>query len=170
MVKISRSTPPIPLPTSSPVPVRAGWLFESILNAAHQPLLISTIPAFSPGPCTRHSPSVGSRSRWLFDDLYEKLSAHISAKIIDSVRFGSRPMNSRMSDCSAEVNWYSAEVKCLILISGPRLRFDVQVLDHGEEESPSIIASEDTLRCPFRVGHQPENISRLIADTGDALK
>src|SRR5262249_5268365 len=69
-----------------------GWLCDSILNAAHHPSPMSTMPAFSPGPCTRRSPSVGKRRRWTLDDLYEQCSDHITEKIPSSVIFGSRPI------------------------------------------------------------------------------
>src|SRR5262245_18384699 len=80
-----------------------GWLCDSILNAAHHPSPMSTIPAFSPGPCTRHSPSVGSRRRWTLDDLYEQCSDHITEKIPNSVRFGSRPINCLIRSYSSGV-------------------------------------------------------------------
>src|SRR5438046_541843 len=55
---------------------------------------MSTIPAFSPGPCTTSRLRVGNRFRWTRDDLYEQCSLHITLKMPSSVSVGSRPPRS----------------------------------------------------------------------------
>src|SRR5208283_2338934 len=55
---------------------------------------MSTIPAFSPGPCKTSLLRVGNRFRCTRDDLYEQCSLHITLKMPSSVRVGSRPPRS----------------------------------------------------------------------------
>ena len=68
-----------------------GWLWLSMRMAAAMPSPTSTTPAFSPGPTSTHGASVGSRLRWIRDDLYEQCSDHITAYIASSRWLGARP-------------------------------------------------------------------------------
>src|SRR5262245_4515584 len=69
---------------------------------------MSTIPAFSPGPCRTRAPFVGRFFRNAREDLYEQCSLHIAEKIPSSTRFGSRPRISRMRSYSPVVRLCSA--------------------------------------------------------------
>ena len=79
-----------------------GWLCDSTLNAATRPPPTSTAPAFSPGPITTLSPSVGKR-RSLRECLYAQCSDHISENMASSRSFGSRPRSSRIRSYSESV-------------------------------------------------------------------
>jgi hypothetical protein len=76
------------------------------------------IPAFSPGPCTTlpgpvvRVPLVGSRFRWTRLLLYEQCSLHITLKIPNSVRLGTRPIFFLM------LAYSSAVMLCVFSSSG----------------------------------------------------
>ena len=53
--------PPTPVAAPWKGSTALGWLWDSTLKAIAWPLPMSTAPAFSPGPITTRSPSVGSR-------------------------------------------------------------------------------------------------------------
>src|SRR5579862_6593796 len=100
-----------------------GWLCDSILKAQAQPSPISTIPAFSPGPCTTRRLFVGKRFRCTRDDLYEQCSLHITLKIPSSVSVGSRPSrnclifsnSSGVRPCSRTISGVRAPVGGLVI-------------------------------------------------------
>ncbi len=70
MVKMSRRMPPTPVAAPCAGSTKLGWLWLSMRMAAAMPSPTSTMtPAFSPGPTRTPSPSVGSRLRWVRDDL-----------------------------------------------------------------------------------------------------
>jgi len=60
MAKMSRRIPPTPVAAPWNGSTALGWLWDSTLKATAQPSPRSTAPAFSPGPMTTRSPSVGS--------------------------------------------------------------------------------------------------------------
>jgi hypothetical protein len=76
------------------------------------------IPAFSPGPCTTlpgpvvRVPRVGNRFRWTRLLLYEQCSLHITLKIPNSVRLGTRPIFFLM------LAYSSAVMLCVFSSSG----------------------------------------------------
>src|SRR5258708_7285866 len=82
-----------------------GWLCDSILNTAAKPSPMSTTPAFSPGPWMTRGPLVGSRDRWMRDDLYEQCSLHITLNTPSSVYEGVRPSVSTRPLYSSSVMW-----------------------------------------------------------------
>src|SRR4030095_13233666 len=94
--------------------MKLGWLWDSILNAAHQPSPRSTTPAFSPGGTITRSPLVGRRFKWTRDDLYEQCSDHITENTPSSTRFGSRPSSSLMRVNSSGVRLWAARVSEVI--------------------------------------------------------
>ena len=57
----SRRIPPTPVAAPWKGSTALGWLWDSTLKATAQPSPIETAPAFSPGPISTRSPSVGSR-------------------------------------------------------------------------------------------------------------
>ena len=69
MVKMSRRMPPAPVAAPWYGSIAEGWLWLSMRSAAATPGATSTTPAFSPGPTSTQSASVGSRPRWARDDL-----------------------------------------------------------------------------------------------------
>jgi hypothetical protein len=69
MVKTSRRIPPTPVAAPWYGSMAEGWLWLSMRRAAAMPSPTSTTPAFSPGPTSTASPSLGSRRRWIRDDL-----------------------------------------------------------------------------------------------------
>src|SRR5580700_4746155 len=76
---------------------------------------MSTIPAFSPGPCSTSLLRVGSRFKCTRDDLYEQCSLHITLKMPSSVIVGSRSPRSFL------IFSYSSEVRpCCRRISGAK--------------------------------------------------
>src|SRR6056297_1775285 len=50
----------------------------------------STTPAFSPGPAITHGSSCASPRRWIFEDLYEQCSDHITEYMPSSATVGVR--------------------------------------------------------------------------------
>src|SRR5215211_5702108 len=80
-----------------------GWLWLSMRRAAAMPSPTSTTPAFSPGPTSTASPSLGSRRTWTRDDLYEQCSDHMTEYMASSSGFGSRPNTRAMSAASSSV-------------------------------------------------------------------
>src|SRR5262249_21222707 len=62
-------------------------------------------PAFSPGPWITRGPLVGSRERWMRDDLYEQCSLHITLTTPSSVYDGARPSVSMTRLYSSSVRW-----------------------------------------------------------------
>src|SRR5580700_6026499 len=103
--------------------MKEGWLCDSILNAHAQPSPISIMPAFSPGPCTTRRLRVGSRFRWMREDLYEQCSLHITLKIPSSVMVGSRPprsclifsYSSGVRPCSRTISGVMASVEAVVM-------------------------------------------------------
>ena len=59
------------------------------------------MPAFSPGPQMTCGPSVGRVRNHFFEDLYEQCSFHMAEKMPSSVKFGMRPIISRMRSYSS---------------------------------------------------------------------
>ena len=60
--------------------MKLGWLWLSILKMQASPSSMSMTPAFSPGPQITRGPLVGNFDRWIFDDLYEQCSDHMTEK------------------------------------------------------------------------------------------
>ncbi len=67
--RTSRTIPPTPVAAPWKGSTAEGWLWLSILKTQASPSPMSTAPAFSPGPTSTRSPSVGSRRRWTLLDL-----------------------------------------------------------------------------------------------------
>ncbi len=65
MVKTSRRMPPTPVAAPWYGSMKDGWLWLSILKTTASPSPMSTIPAFSPGPCRTRGPFVGNFFRWI---------------------------------------------------------------------------------------------------------
>ncbi len=61
MVKMSRKIPPTPVAAPWYGSTADGWLWLSIFMATARPPPMSTMPAFSPGPCSTRSPVMGKR-------------------------------------------------------------------------------------------------------------
>ena len=81
-----------------------GWLWLSMRKAAAMPSPTSTTPAPSPGPTSTCGASVGSRRRWIREDLYEQCSDHITAYMASSRWFGARPRIRAMASASSSVS------------------------------------------------------------------
>src|SRR2546421_3039459 len=99
----SRRIPPTPVAAPWKGSTALGWLCDSTLNAQASPPPTSTAPAFSPGPMSTRSPSVGSRRRSLRECLYAQCSDHSSENIASSTPLGVRSSFSRISSYSASV-------------------------------------------------------------------
>jgi hypothetical protein len=86
-----------------------GWLWLSMRMATAMPSPASMTPAFSPGPTSTCGASVGSRLRWIRDDLYEQCSLHMTANRASSRWFGERPRmvssSSRSPSVSPRARW-----------------------------------------------------------------
>src|SRR5215208_2041936 len=106
----SRRIPPTPVAAPWNGSTALGWLCDSTLNATACPLPTSTAPAFSPGPISTRSPSVGSRRSSLRECLYAQCSDHSSENIASSTSFGSRSRSSVMRPYSKSV---SPSSRCL---------------------------------------------------------
>ena len=94
IVKMSRRIPPTPVAAPWCGSMADGWLCDSMRTAIAMPPPASMTPAFSPGPTSTRSPSVGSRPRWIRDDLYEQCSDHMTPNSASSRSFGGRPRTS----------------------------------------------------------------------------
>src|SRR6185295_3057820 len=109
--------------------MKEGWLCDSILNAAHQPSPRSTTPAFSPGGTMTRSPVVGSRFRWMREDLYEQCSDHITEKIPSSANVGSRPSSVLIRSNSSGVRLCAAMTSGVISL----ISFLDQLINRGSQ-------------------------------------
>src|SRR4051812_40655911 len=118
-----------------------GWLWLSMRMAAAMPSPTSTTPAFSPGPTSTHSASVGSRFRCLRLDLYEQCSDHMTANMANSRWFGSRSRILAMSAASSSVNPRARWMGSAMSRTYPST---ARVLTPAEAESPR---SDDDLTC-----------------------
>ena len=63
MVKMSRRMPPTPVAAPWKGSMNDGWLWLSILKVSARSPPRSTMPAFSPGPCSTWAARVGSERR-----------------------------------------------------------------------------------------------------------
>ena len=81
-----------------------GWLWLSMRNAMAMPSPTSTTPAFSPGPTSTCGPSLGSRRRWMRDDLYEQCSDHMTENMASSRWLGCRPRMVAIASASSSVS------------------------------------------------------------------
>src|ERR1700687_5737917 len=73
-------------------------------RATPMPSPASMIPAPSPGPTSTWAASVGSRRKWILDDLYEQCSLHMTAYMASSRWLGDRPRMLSMDAASASVS------------------------------------------------------------------
>src|SRR3989304_6035696 len=117
IVNMSLSMPPTPVAAPWYGSMKDGWLWLSILKATARPSPISTMPAFSPGPCNTNSPLVGKPLRCFLDDLYEQCSLHMTENMPSSRRFGSLPRELTILWYSSGVNPCSLTTCSVIFIS-----------------------------------------------------
>src|SRR5438270_506110 len=172
---MSRRMPPTPVAAPWKGSTALGWLCDSTLNAHARPPPTSTAPAFSPGPTTTCSPSVGSVRRSLRECLYAQCSDHISEYIASSSTFGARPCNSQISSYSAAVSPSASAsltpgVASLTrsALSGKRA---LERLAHRAQDAETVArAAEELVDSVLGVGHQPEDVAPLAAHAGDVAQ
>src|SRR5919106_1209896 len=99
----SRRMPPTPVAAPWNGSTAEGWLWLSTLNATASPSPRSSTPAFSPGPCSTRSPSLGSRFSRSAECLYPQCSDQRSEKTASSKSLGSRPRSETMRSSSPSV-------------------------------------------------------------------
>ena len=101
--KMSRRMPPTPVAAPWKGSTAEGWLWLSTLNTTARPSPTSIAPAFSPGPISTRSPSVGSLRSSFLECLYAQCSDHSSENTASSTALGSRPSRSTMRRVSSSV-------------------------------------------------------------------
>src|SRR5262249_16513003 len=84
---------------------------------------MSITPAFSHGPWITQGALVGSRRRWIFEDLYEQCSFHMAEKMPSSVKVGARPIKVRMRSYSSDLSPWAATRAGVTLIRSPPRSF-----------------------------------------------
>src|SRR5665647_2915099 len=97
----------------------------------------------------------------------------MTEKMPSSVRFGSRPIMPTMSPYSSSVRPCWSRV-FLSIMAGPfpadgaAGRFPpFEAENEGGEDRPAVLAPEEGLRSPLRVGHQAEDVAFPVPDAGD---
>jgi hypothetical protein len=119
--------------------MKDGWLWLSILKMQASPSSMSMTPAFSPGPQMTRGPLVGNLPRWIFDDLYEQCSDHITENTPNSSWLGSRPRRSRTTWYSAGLRPYSAASSAMdfsgALMAGLLAMFEAGVSPAGRRRA-----------------------------------
>src|SRR3954449_8204305 len=165
--KTSRRMPPTPVAAPWNGSTALGWLCDSTLNAQTRPPPTSTAPAFSPGPITTRSPSVGSRRRSLRECLYAQCSDHSSENIASSTWLGGRSSFSTISSYSASVS-PSARAStgpgsCWVSDGNQRL----DVLAHRGEELEAVVGAGQRVDGVLGVRHQAEDVARRVAHARD---
>src|SRR3989440_2658273 len=157
----SRRIPPTPVAAPWKGSTALGWLCDSTLNAQASPPPTSTAPAFSPGPMSTRSPSVGSRRRSLRECLYAQCSLHSSENIASSTALGSRSSFSQISSYSASVS-PSSRCRLMAVSDGNGGR-------QGLEQPQSVGRARERVDGVLGVGHQPEHVAGLVGHGGDVL-
>src|ERR1700730_11777856 len=121
----------------------------------------STTPAFSPGPISTCSPSVGRRRRSLRECLYAQCSDHISENIASSTGFGSRSSFSTLSSYSASV---SPSSRC-----GLDEDVTLNMGSHRLEDRQPVRRAGELVDGVLGVGHETEHVAVVVADAGDVV-
>src|SRR5512136_976322 len=101
----------------------------------------------------------------------------MTEKMPSSTRFGSRPMSSTMSRYSSSVRLCWSR-RLLSIMAGlfcgggtaAGRTAPLQAEDDGLEDPPAVGAAEDPLGSPLRMGHEPEDVARLVPDAGDGVE
>src|SRR3954453_9142185 len=150
--------PPTPVAAPWNGSTALGWLWDSTLKATARPSPMSTAPAFSPGPSTTRSPSVGSVPSSFLECLYEQCSLHMSENIASSTWLGSRPSLS-------QTRRYSSAVR-------PRATASSSVgksccTRHRLEDRQAVGGAGERVDRVLGVRHEPEDVARLVAHAGD---
>src|ERR671930_1295967 len=174
----SRAIGLAPIATTSrtipPTPVAAPWYgstadgceCDSILNTTASPSPTSTAPASWPGPTSTADPSVGSRRRCTFEDLYEQCSDHIAAYIASSSRVGSRPSVETIARSSSSVR---PSARCgasaLATRSDPR---EGRREEGGEHRLPAR-GPDVRVNGVLGMRHQTDHVPRLVPNPGDRV-
>src|SRR3954451_5002324 len=159
MAKTSRRMPATPVAAPWNGSTALGWLWDSTLKATARPSPMSTAPAFSPGPSTTRSPSVGSVPSSFLECLYEQCSLHMSENIASSTWLGSRPSLSQTRRYSSGVS--PRETASSTLGSNCCMR-------HGAEEDQAVGRAGQRIDRMLGVGHQAEDVALLVAHAGDS--
>src|SRR3712207_6118168 len=158
IAKMSRRIPPTPVAAPWNGSTALGWLCDSTLKAQTTPPPTSTAPAFSPGPITTESPSVGSVRSSRFECLYAQCSHHISENIASSTWFGGRRIFSQTRSCSARVRLSAtasgAVGSAAALEGGPGAR-----QCEGLEQREAVDGARELVHGVLRVGHQPQDVA-----------
>src|SRR2546421_390189 len=159
--KTSRRMPPTPVAAPWNGSTALGWLCDSTLNAQASPPPTSTAPAFSPGPMTTRSPSVGSRPSSLRECLYAQCSLHSSENIASSTALGSRSSFSQISSYSASVS-PSSRCRLMAVSDGNGGR-------QGLEQPQSVGRARQPVDGVLGMGHEAEHIAGLVGHGCDVL-
>src|SRR3954468_3919987 len=150
--------PPTPVAAPWKGSTALGWLCDSTLKATARPSPMSTAPAFSPGPSTTRSPSVGSVPSSFLECLYEQCSLHMSENIASSTWLGSRPSLS-------QTRRYSSAVSPRATASS-RLGSNC-CMRHRPEDGQAIGGAGQRVDGVLGVRHQAEDVARLVAHARD---
>src|SRR5664280_320245 len=163
MAKMSRRMPPTPVAAPWKGSTALGWLCDSTLNAHTRPPPTSTAPAFSPGPMTTCSPSVGSVRSSFLECLYAQCSLHSSEYIASSTWLGAPSCFSQTSSYSAAVSPSASASRRVgnVEVSGMR---PLQRQAHGLEDLQAVRrAARQLVHRMLRMGHQAEHVAALVA-------
>src|SRR6476469_6377499 len=163
IAKMSRRMPPTPVAAPWNGSTALGWLCDSTLNATARPSPTSTAPAFSPGPMTTCSPSVGSVPSSFLECLYEQCSLHRRENIASSTSLGSRPSFSTMSAYS---DWVRPRSSAL-----PRPG-TVSDGDTGGalEQLQAVGGAQQRVDRVLGMRHEPDDVAALVADARDVVR
>src|SRR5205085_6274607 len=142
------------------------------LNAHARPPPTSTAPAFSPGPTTTCSPSVGSVRRSLRECLYAQCSDHISEYIASSSTFGAPPCFSQISSYSAAVRPSAIASSTVGVTSVARSGNGhlERLRDRAQDAQPVARAAHELVDRVLGVGHETEDVAPLIAHARDVAQ